>query len=90
MTIYGEDLHYKLTSCLSDIINNLQIPGVISVVLSIEGGYAINMDNIKPATVAILSNIDLVKQWPHLFKHISLKINENEKFGIKIGSSSNL
>lgn len=62
--IYGEDLRYKLTSCYGDIANNLQIPGVISVVLSIEGGHAFNMDNSKPATVKILSNINLVKQWP--------------------------
>ncbi len=65
VTIYGEDTCYRLTSNFKDIDDNLKIPNVISVVLSIEGGHSFNIDNRYPPDRSVLLKINEVKQWEH-------------------------
>jgi microsomal dipeptidase-like Zn-dependent dipeptidase len=65
VTIYGEDMRYRLTSNFKDIVTNRKTPNVISVVLSIEGGNSFNTDNSQPPDNSVLLKIDDVKQWTH-------------------------
>jgi microsomal dipeptidase-like Zn-dependent dipeptidase len=66
-TIYGKKVSYSLTSTYANIEENLNSPDeVISVVLSIEGGYTFNNDNSQaPDPAKVMANIDQVKRWDY-------------------------
>jgi microsomal dipeptidase-like Zn-dependent dipeptidase len=82
VTINGQDHRYKLTRNYSDIINNLRVSGVISVVLSFEGGHVFNPDSNRRAKKSeILHNIDKVKAWRHLPLFVSLAHHFYNGFG---------
>jgi microsomal dipeptidase-like Zn-dependent dipeptidase len=67
MTIYGKKVCYRLTSEYANIAENLNRPdNVISVVMSIEGGYTFNNDNSRPPVHSlVMANIDKVKKWDY-------------------------
>jgi microsomal dipeptidase-like Zn-dependent dipeptidase len=71
LTIYGQNVRYRLTSEYNDIVNNQNERNeIISVVFSIEGAYTFSNNNRKkPVHNQVLSNIDKIKKWkyPPLF-----------------------